>query len=935
MRQASFHTRVYSGARDSRPGMELRRGDALGDARSSEMVLAPAELRARRHLLRLTQAELGNLLGVTANTLARWERGEKAIGHPERVCLALERLEGLEHRGRFLPIRIGPNEKRHNLPSELSSFVGREQDTADLVRLIGTTRLLILTGVGGVGKTRLALRVVAAVLPAYADGVWFVGLAALADAALVPRAVAEVLGLREQPTRPVLDTLVDALQSRHLLLVLDNCEHLVTVCGELADTLLRACPNLVILATSREPLAVPGEHIWPVPPLSLPELEHLPSAERVAEFAAVRLFVDRAVAISPGFRLSEANVDAVAQVCARLDGIPLAIELAAARVKMLAPHQIAARIADRFGLLTGGSSRLPARHQTLRATLAWSYELLTSGEQRLFDRLSVFAGSWTLEAAAAVCVAAWAEVGEVLDQLGRLVDKSLVLVDPDGGGAVRYRLLETVRQYGSQQLDARGELDVTHYRHAAFFLELAEQTELEQWGPRAGEWQHRLEDELDNLRSAARWLIEQADAQAGQRLGGALWRLWLTGGRIGEGRAWLTELLALPGGDQRTLARAKVLIGAGHMAAHQGDYPAAQRALEEGLATCRELGDHGAMTLALYHLAELAWWQGNYAAARSFAEEGVAISQAARPPAEDAIGLDILRSHGARSLYVLGGVAYDEGDYDTAEATAKQALGLFATVGYPRGVAMALKVLGRVSWQRGDLATARSQLQDSVARFRATGHSFGAAWALMSLGWVATDQGDHVWARAVFAESLAEHYAMRARARVLESLEGFAQLAVAEGQPERALRLAGAAAGQRAVLGTPLSPTERGQLDPRIERARRTLGPIATTRAWEAGQAMSLEFAIAEALDPAPPARLRHTGRGARNSGLVLTPRQCEVATLVARGCTNREMARQLVITERTAETHLERIFTKLDLHSRSQLACWVLEHGLLGARSG
>jgi predicted ATPase/DNA-binding XRE family transcriptional regulator len=400
--------------------------------------VTPTELRVRRDALGLSQTALARALGVASNTVARWERGERPIRSPELVGLALQRLEGMSH-------GAVTGKRAHNLPAELSSFVGREHELAALRDLLVSERLLTLVGVGGVGKTRVALRLASESVASYPDGVWLVELAPLAEPSLVAKAVASVLGILEQPKRPLQSVLIDVLTAKHMLLVMDNCEHLVGACAELADTLLRASPNLRILATSREPLGVAGEVAWSVPPMSLPPAGDGSSAEQVGRSEAVRLCVERASSGQPGFALSEVDLRFVAEICRRLDGLPLAIELAAARLNILAPGEIITRLEDRYRLLTGGSRTGSPRHQTLDAAIAWSYELLSPPEQTMFRRLAVFGGGWTLEAAESVCVGGGIRAEDVLDNLTHLVDKSLVIVDAPTPGQRRYRELETIR----------------------------------------------------------------------------------------------------------------------------------------------------------------------------------------------------------------------------------------------------------------------------------------------------------------------------------------------------------------------------------------------------------------------------------------------------------------------------------------------------------
>ena len=574
------------------------------------VALAPEALRARRRALGLTQAGLATALDVSANTVARWERGELRVGHPERV---LRRLALLERRrpgaARSAPVRsVRPEpppsagrraarsglfeEQPRGLPSALSSFIGRERELRDVRRLLGAARLLTLAGTGGVGKTRLAVALLRSPRRNRLGAGAFVDLAPLGDPELVPQTVAAQLGVREQPGRPVLAALVDVLRRAPLLLVLDNCEHLVEACARLAGALLRACPGLRVLATSREPLGVAGEVVWRVPSLALPEAT--PPSEQLEDAAAVRLFVARARAARPAFALTEQNARAVADVCRRLDGIPLALELAAAHVPLLSVEQIAERLDDALGLLTRGSRLAPARQQTVRATLDWSYGLLTPPERRLFDRLAVFAGGWTLAAAEGVAGTDGIAPRTVLPMLGRLVDQSLVVVEPEPGGPGRYRLLEALRQYGLERLAAGGGRPRARDRHAAHYLALAEQTAPRLFGPGAPAAQARLEGERDNCRAALRWLVERGATERALRLVGALGRFWFYRGYLAEGEAWTARVLALPGADRPTAGRARALYAAGAAALGRGDYAAVEAAGREALALWRRRGPRGA-----------------------------------------------------------------------------------------------------------------------------------------------------------------------------------------------------------------------------------------------------------------------------------------------------------------------------------------------------
>src|SRR5918998_4342554 len=508
------------------------------------------------------------------------------------------------------PASRAPVHPPHNLPSEFSSFVGREKELAEVKRLLEYNRFLTLTGSGGCGKTRLALAAARELVERFEDGVWLVELASLSDLALLPQAVASTLGVREQPGRSLIETLSDYLGSKKVLLVLDNCEHLIEACAELAEALLHSCPELRVLATSREAMGLTGEVDWPVPSLSLPDLRRLPDIGSLPRYESARLFVERTMAVKPTFALTEQNAPAVAQICYRLDGIPLAIELAAARAKVLSVEQIADRLDDSFGLLSAGGRATRPRQHTLHATMDWSHELLGREERILFRRLAVFSGGFSFEAAESVCIGEDVERDEVLGLLSRLVDKSLVVARAERG-ETRYRLLETIRQYGREKLEESGEEAEVGQRHAGYCLGFAEEAERELGGPDQARWLTRLEAEHDNLRAALSWSLgEVGDAGLGARLTAALWSFWSTRGYVNEGRKWLESAISRSEHAVTappTLARAKALNGAGVLAMVQDEVGAAKVHIEEGLSLYRELGDKEGIASSLVSLGSVAW----------------------------------------------------------------------------------------------------------------------------------------------------------------------------------------------------------------------------------------------------------------------------------------------------------------------------------------
>ncbi len=640
----------------------------------------------------------------------------------------------------------------HNLPVQATRFIGREREVEQVRQRLAATRLLTLVGPGGCGKTRLAIQAAAERIEEHDHGVWLIELAPLTDPALVPQTVASILGAREEPGRSLSDSLADFLRPKSLLLVLDNCEHLIEACARLADRLLAGCPDVRILASSREALGIAGETMYPVPTLETPDPRRLPPLDVLARQAAVQLFVDRAVASQASFVLSHGNAPAVAQVCHRLDGIPLAIELAAARVKVLSPEQIATRLDDRFRLLTGGSRAALPRQQTLRALTDWSYDLLSEGEKQILARLAVFAGGWTLEAAEAVAAGGDIEEWEVLDLLAHLSDKSLVVVDENGsaggGGEVRYRLLQTVRQYALERLGAPADVDEASAlaeRHGRWFLDLAGRAESEMGGAGQAAWLERLETEYDNLRGALDWSLAH-DPEAGLRATGALWKFWSVRGYFSEGRDRLARVLEHTSNGANTLnaERAKAFRAAGALASNQGDYAAAQTLLEQSLAIWRALGDRRGAAGALNSLGNVAWRRGEFAAARALYQESVDIARAL----DDSRGVAV-------ALISLGNVACQQGEYDAARALYEEALATTRARGNREWEAANLQNLGDVIWLQGDYVQARALYEQSLVIRRELGDKQGIAASLGNLGNVASQQGDYVQARALYEEALA------------------------------------------------------------------------------------------------------------------------------------------------------------------------------------
>jgi predicted ATPase/class 3 adenylate cyclase len=731
----------------------------------------------------------------------------------------------------------------NNLPQALSSFIGREKEVDEVKQRLSSTRLLTLTGVGGTGKTRLSLQVAADRMEEYPDGVWLVELAPLSDPALVPHAVATVLAVREEPGVPLPQTLAQHLKAKHLLLVLDNCEHLLSACAALTQALLQQCPHVTVLASSREGLGIAGEVVYRVPSLSLPDAAHL-APDRAGlmpaliQYEAVQLFIDRASAAVASFAVTNQNAPAVAQLCVRLDGIPLAIELAAVRVKAMSVEQINGRIEDRFRLLTGGSRTALPRQQTLRALIDWSYDLLTEGERSVLRWLSVFSGGWTLEAAEAVCTGNGIEEWEVLDLLAQLVQKSLVNHE-EAGGEGRYRLLETVRQYAGDRLLEAGEAAPPRDRHFRFFLQLALQAEPLLQGPDLRAWLDRLETEHDNLRAALTWSLANSEVESAVRLADSLQGFWYLQGHQSEQREWLAKLLALLG-TARTAARATVLAHAGEAAMEQGDLRIARSLYEESLSIWRELKDPQGTAYSLVGLGSVVGSEGDPRSASTLYQESLAIQQENSKPSE------VTLTKPAFTLYMLGWNAVDLGEYSVARDHFEEGLEISRSAGNPTMIAWGLLNLGCVALWEGDRAAARAYFAESLPMMH---DKVGLAELLEPLGLLALTEGDYGAARASLCQSLALHRDIGRKAGYAPLVAGLAEIAWQVGDAGRAARLLGAAAHLPTTAGTPLPPDLQSDPERTAASARAALGEEAFAAAWAEGHAMTLEEAIGYALE--------------------------------------------------------------------------------------
>ncbi len=730
-------------------------------------------------------------------------------------------------------VRPSPSGGPSNLPADLTRFVGRSSEVAEVKRLVASERLVTVTGSGGCGKTRLAIRVASDLLPVFSDGVWLVELAGLSDPSLVPQAAATTLGLREEAGRPILDTLMAHLAPRTILLLLDNCEHLTQACAALAEGILERCRACRILATSRAALGASGEARWRIPSLSTPPEEGAATPEQAEQYESVRLFVDRASAAQHTFALTPQNAPAVAAICRELDGIPLAIELAAARINILPVAQILTRLKDRFRLLTGGGHVSSVRQRTLRATLDWSYDLLSREEKTLFNRLSVFAGGLTLDAAEKVCAGGDIQEDQVLDLLSHLADKSLLVPEEGAGGAARYRLLETVRQYGRERLKESGEERAVLDRHGVHFVALAEQAAHMFTGPEQTLWLDRLAEDHDNLRLALRSAIDPPDAERALHLGSALWLFWWLRGFWREGQRWLAAVLAFGLPDDASTQRAIALRGAAVLARGLGEFDAAQAHLTQSIAVARKIGFQAAVAAGLRELGNLADDRGDWQAERGYYEESAAIFRE----------LGDLHS-AAVTLHNLGNYWQGQGEFARARSCLEEALSVTRERGDRIMEALSLNGVGSVASDQGDYEAARRCQEQSLAIHRETGQRPGIAFSLGELGILAAQRGEFPLARQYLDESLAIYVELGDTRDIAWALDRFARLAIADRRPARALELYGAADVLRDATGTPRQPSDQQVVDRGMAEARAQLAPAPADAAYASGRAMTLARAI-------------------------------------------------------------------------------------------
>jgi predicted ATPase/DNA-binding CsgD family transcriptional regulator/tetratricopeptide (TPR) repeat protein len=855
---------------------------------------------------------------------------------------------------------IDVDEIQAHLPEEPNSFIGRERELGELSHLLSRTRALTLCGPGGIGKTRLALRLLSVVSgegsaagEEFPDGIWFVELADLRQPDQVVSRIAAATGITEEAGRPLLETLGEALRPRRMLLALDNCEHLLEACAQVGRHLLASARGLRLLATSREPLSVAAETIWRVPPLSVaPASLAAPggpagdpdasgpagtSAEagqdEAGQYEAVRLFADRAAASRPGFTVGPGNIAAVVSICRALDGMPLAIELAAARVRALSVEQIAARLDDRFGLLTTGDRSAAPRQRTLRGAIEWSYELLTEPERALFRRLAVFTG-WSLEMAEEVCADAGIPAADVLGLTAALVDKSLVVLDPELFGQARYRMLDTIREYAALRLEQAGEAEAFRARLRAYTLRTAELNQVigmaripAPWSARVDVFR-RYDADRGNVVQVLDWCLEQGDAEAGLRICVAVSPCWIVWGTFGEGGEWLRSLLALDMAAVPAWVQGAATVVRGQLAL-SSDPAVAWSLATDGLKLCRDAADEYWTAVALNLVAETALHTGRIDEATASADEALSIAQATGDGWNEGYAL------GTRAALAAG-----RGKLREAEQLATASVAVMRRIDQQWGAARALLGLGDLARFRKHPGEAHGWYVEALAILREIGARPEIARCLAGLGRVAMDLGAIEQARRHLTRSLRLSHVTGARIGVARGLEAFAALAGREGQTELAVQLAAAATTLRGAAGLPALAGAR--VENYLAPARRLLGDDAVARLWASGRAMPSEAAVALALGT-PPDIAPETVPAAAAAGddrtlavvngfqvasappSSLTQREHEIAALVASGRSNKAIADELSISHTTAARHVANIMSKLGFNSRTQIAAWVM----------
>jgi predicted ATPase/class 3 adenylate cyclase len=761
----------------------------------------------------------------------------------------------------------------NNLPTQLTTFIGRENEMAEVKKELETHRLVTLTGSGGTGKTRLSLQVAADVLDRFPQGVWFIELAPLADPELIPQTILSAIGISKQKGKSLVELLKGYLQEKKTLIILDNCEHLIEASARLANSLLSSAPGLKIMASSRETLGIDGEVAYPVPSLSLPDVKHLPMSEQLSQYEAVRLFIDRASLVSPHFVVDKDNAPFIAQICYRLDGIPLAIELAAARVKMLSVEQISRRLDDRFRLLTGGARTALPRQQTLRALIDWSYDLLSEKERFLLHRLSVFAGGWTLEAAEEICAGDGIETDAVLDLLTQLVNKSLVVVmERSQSGETRYRMLETIRQYAREKLLKNGNGEAIRQQHLAYFVRLVEQAEPELYRSHQVYWLNKLDDELDNLRLALEWALT-ANVEAGLRIASLPWRFWSERGYLRELGDWLSQLLKRS--DRADSLHAKALVIYSFCFFRQGDFSETIRIAEQSLRLARTLSDRQMEAFSMAFLGVFTLTQGNMREGTQILEQSLALYKALNDRLGQAMAMSwlalgsndvergmalvgeslaIYREFGhltdiASSLFQLARLAIWRGDFSSPAPWLEEALSISLQLGNQISEEEALITQGNLAYRQGNYDRACTYYEEAISLGEKIGDFYHLLWVRAYMAYVVLRQGNFQRARALFEDSIRQTQKADLMIATVYAIEGLASLNVQQGQPHSAARLFAWADAMREKIGDQRPPVEQDSVEGDLEIIHSELSDPDVERLSAEGKAMALDQALAYALE--------------------------------------------------------------------------------------
>lgn len=770
-----------------------------------------------------------------------------------------------------------------NLPAPVSTFIGREGEISKIKQLIIENRLVTLTGAGGTGKTRLSVQVAQDLWGVFNDNIWFIELASLTDENLVPHKIMSTLGVREQPGRSLSDVIVYYLSLRPALIILDNCEHLITECAYISEILLQKCPDLHIIATSREVLGITGEVTWMVPPLSLPDRQpwvditsSQGAAKEYEKSESFQLFVARAISKSPNFRITINNGAWVAEICRRLDGLPLAIELAAGQVRILSVQEIARRLDNRFHLLTTGSRTAHPRQQTLVSTLDWSYDLLSTKERKVFQRLSTFAGGATLKAAEVVCSGGNVDTGDVLEKLSQLVDKSLVLTDTFESGETRYHMLETIREYAHEKLAQSVEWGTVRNQHLEFYLQLAKEAESKLRGPEEIFWYERLEDEIDNIRIALTWAMKSNNSDAGLQVASSLGLFWFVRGHSKEGIGWLEKALEHRQSAQAaSIAQALKYLGGLLITIEGRDLYQTVQILEESIELYQDLEDKSG----------IAW-----------------------------------------VLNLLGIIAISKGEDREAIKFLNQSLELRRKIGDPWSIAHTMQNFATLYLQQGDYERAKAYSQETIAWFQRAGYQRGVARTLLDLAQIAQHEGNFTYAKNLMTKSLTQLLPFGDKWSAAVVLENIATLEHEEGFSSRAVQLYGTAEALREAVGMPLMEVECKDYETVVEALRRDISETEFSRAWAQGRAMTLEQVVELVINESEESQTKDKDIDELGG---LTARELETAILISEGKSNREIAEAMTVSVKTIETYVTRILRKLGFVSRVQVATWVIDNDI------